>query len=411
MKAEIIAVGSELLRLGREETNGDWLLARLEELGIEVAQRSRVEDDRLRIASMVGGALQRSQIVAVTGGLGPTDDDRTRAALATALDRPLERDPDRLAALERRMRAHGLKMTAGQARQADRPRGALWIDNPLGSAGGLLLVREEQFLFALPGVPAEMRAMFRASVLPRLAARRPSGLVRRSIKVVGRGESSVDEEIRDLYDAPGIDVTILGGVEGVELLLRADGADRVEAQCRLDGLERILLERLGSDVLGGGEETLAAVVGRLLTRQRKTVATAESCTAGLLAAELTAIAGSSAWYRGGAVAYSDDLKVSLVGVRRETIAAHGAVSEAVARELAREASERFCADVGIGITGIAGPAGGTLAKPVGRVHLSVHDGGASLHWRRDFVGDRESVRRRAVVTALDQLRRRLTEGS
>ena len=171
MKAEIIAVGSELLRLGCEESNGDWLLARLEEVGIDVAQRSRVGDESVRIASIVSSALQRSQVVAVTGGLGPTDDDRTREGLATALDEPLECDPDRLGALERRLRAHGVKMSAGQARQAERPRGALWIDNPLGSACGLLLLREERLLFALPGVPAEMKAMFRASVLPRLAER------------------------------------------------------------------------------------------------------------------------------------------------------------------------------------------------------------------------------------------------
>jgi nicotinamide-nucleotide amidase len=411
VKAEIIAVGSELLRLGREETNGDWLVARLEEVGIEVAQRSRVEDDRPRLVSIVAGALERSQIVAVTGGLGPTDDDRTREALATALGQPLERDPDRLLALERRLRAYGVKMSEGQARQADRPRGALWIDNPLGSACGLLVLRGERLLFALPGVPAEMKAMFRASVLPRLAGRGRSGLARRSIRVVGRGESSVDEEIRDLYDAPGIDVTILGGEGGVELQLRAVGTDRADAERLLDRLERIVLERLGVDVLGTGEETLAAVVGRLLARQRKTLATAESCTAGLLGAEITAVAGSSEWYRGGAIVYSDDLKVSLVGVRPETIAAHGAVSEAVARELARGASERFRADVGIGITGIAGPDGGTPAKPVGRVHLAVCDGGESLHWRRDFVGNREAVRRRAVATALDRLRRRLTEVS
>ena len=409
MKAEIIAVGSELLRLGCEESNGDWLLARLEEVGIDVAQRSRVGDDSARIASTVSGALQRSQVVAVTGGLGPTDDDRTREGLAAALDEPLECDPDRLGALERRLRAHGVKMSAGQARQAERPRGALWIDNPLGSACGLLLLREERLLFALPGVPAEMKAMFRASVFPRLAERSRSGLARRSIKIVGRGESSVDDEIRDLCDAPGIEVTILGGAEGLELQLRARGADRADAERRLERLDLAVRDRLGGDVLGSVEATLGAVVGRLLVGLGKTVATAESCTAGLLGAEITAVAGSSAWYRGGAVVYSDDLKTSLAGVREETIAAHGAVSEAVARELARGASECFGSDVGIGITGIAGPDGGTPAKPVGRVHLAVYDDGQSLHWRRDFVGDREAVRRRAVATALDRLRRRLTE--
>jgi nicotinamide-nucleotide amidase len=221
----------------------------------------------------------------------------------------------------------------------------------------------------------------------------------------------VDDEIRDLYDAPGIAVTIVGAAGELELQLRAGGADRAEAERRLERLERLVIERLGDDVLGSGEDTLAAVVGRLLTRQGKTVATAESCTAGLLGAEITAVAGSSAWYRGGAVVYSDDLKASLVGVRLETIAAHGAVSEPVARELARGASERLGSNVGIGITGIAGPEGGTPAKPVGRVHLAVHDDGQSFHWRRDFVGDREAVRRCAVRTALDRLRRRLTEAS
>lgn len=404
MNGAIIAVGSELLRFGFDDGNGDWLHAQLEGLGIEVGLRSRVADDVSRITPLVQSAFQTHEVVALTGGLGPTEDDRTREALAAAFALPLERDPDRLRGLEERLAARGLALSPAQARQADCPRGWHSLDNALGTAPGLLLTRADRLLFALPGVPAEMKAMFRAPRLAALLERGRAGLARRSLRIAGLPESAVDERLRDLYTGPGIDVTLLGGAEGIEVHLRARASRRDDAELRLDVLEHSVRERLGTRVVGRGDETLAVVVGQLLARAGKSLATAESCTAGMLGAAITAVSGSSAWYRGGFVTYSNELKCSLGGVRAETLEAHGAVSEAVARELARTARNRCDADFGLGITGIAGPGGGTPSKPVGRVHLALQDGPESLHWQHDFGGDRDTVRRRAVATALDRLR-------
>lgn len=407
MNGAIIAVGSELLRFGYDDGDGDWLHGQLEGLGIEVGLRARVADDVCRIAALVQSAFETHEVVALTGGLGPTEDDRTREALAAAFALPLERDPVRLQCLGERLAARGLPLSPAQARQADSPRGWQALDNALGTAPGLLFTRGDRLLVALPGVPSEMKAMFRDSALAVLVERGRAGLARRALRIAGLPESAVDERLRDLYTEPGIDVTLLGGCEGVELHLRARAARREDAELRLDALEQSVRERLGARVIGLGDETLAAVVGRLLARGRKSLATAESCTAGLLGATVTAVRGSSSWYRGGLILYSNDVKCSLGGVRAETLEAHGAVSEPVARELARAARNRCGADFGLSITGIAGPDGGTPSKPVGRVHLGLQDGQESLHWQLDFPGDRESVRRRAVAAALDRLRCRL----
>lgn len=407
MKAAIVAVGSELLRFGRTDGNGDWLQARLAEIGIETALRSRVEDDAARIAALVRSALDGHEIVLVSGGLGPTEDDRTREGLARAIAVPLERDPAALRTIGERLRARGLPLTAAQSRQADRPCGADWIDNPLGSAPGLFLRLAGGWLVALPGVPGEMVAMFRTGVLPALLERSRPAIARRSFAIAGLPESVVDERVRELYGVPGVDVTLLGGPEGVGLDLRCCAASGEAAERRLEELERWVRERFGLALVGDGEETLAVAVGRLLAAAGKTLATAESCTAGLLASTIAAVAGCSAWYRGGLIPYADDLKCGLAGVRAETLADHGAVSEAVARELAFGARERCGADIGIGVSGIAGPGGGSPAKPVGRIHVALQYGDETHHDRHDFGGDRETVRRRAVAAALDRLRRRL----
>jgi nicotinamide-nucleotide amidase len=406
---ELIAVGSELLRHGKPDTNSEWLIERLLRAGIEVTVRSTIGDDAGRLASVLGDALARADVVLLTGGLGPTEDDRTRQAVARALGAPLERDALRVAQLEKLYERHARGFGEIEARQADRPAGAAWIDNPLGSAPGLLVERERGLLAALPGVPAEMRAMFVADVLPRLRRRAPEGLGRRSLKIVGRTESSIERQLGDLYAWPGVDVTVLSGADGLELHVLARGRDRVAVDARLRQFEREARRRLGSDLFGVDDDRLGPVVGALLLERRRSIATAESCTAGLLGASLTAVPGSSAWYRGGLIVYDDELKQSLAGVSAESLARDGAVSECVARELAAGARDRCGADIGVGITGVAGPGGGSPDKPVGLVHLSIHDGAESLHWELRSIGDRDMIRRRAVLTALDRLRRRLLE--
>ncbi len=407
MNAVVIAVGSELLGPGRRDTNGEWLIGRLFELGIETSWRAATGDDAPRIARLIRSAMDDAGVVLLTGGLGPTEDDRTREALAVALETQLTRDPamtDRIAAL---FTAHGRVAGPRQARQADRPSVMAWIDNPLGSAPGLLLERDAGLLAALPGVPAEMKAMFDASVAPKLAGRAHGALAKTTLRIAGRPESYVDELVRDLYESPGTETTILASSGSVELVLTARGKDAAEARARCGALAGAMRARLGIDVYGADDESLAVVVSRLLVARAATVALAESCTGGLLGAALTDVPGSSAWFRGGLVCYANDLKTTLAGVPEELLRAHGAVSEPVARALAAGARRVCSADFGLGVTGVAGPDGGTADKPVGTVYVALADAGEGRAVKLDWPGDRSLIRRRAVTVALDLLRRRL----
>ena len=407
MSAVIVAVGSELLRAGRRDTNAEWLAAELLGLGVVTTWRAAVEDDARRIAAIDRLARAGSEVVLLTGGLGPTEDDRTRDGLALALDRPLSRDPDMVAAIERLFAARGRPFRPVQARQAERPAGTSWIPNPVGTAPGILDEADGCLLAALPGVPAEMRAMFEATVRPRLRSRGTGAIAQRTLRIAGRPEASVEEAVRDLYATPLTDTTILAGSGLVDLVLTATGRDRSEAVARLEALEGAMRVRLTADVFGVDGDTLASAVGRLLAARGATVAVAESCTGGGLGEAITEVPGASAWFRGGLVCYANDLKSSLADVPEETLGAFGAVSEETARALAAGARRRCGATFGLGITGIAGPTGGTPGKPVGTVHVALADDGPGRAVR--FVGppDRALVRRIAIVVALDTLRRRL----
>jgi nicotinamide-nucleotide amidase len=353
-------------------------------------------------------AAASADLVVLTGGLGPTEDDRTREALAQALGVPLERDRERVARLRRFFEGRGKAFQPEQEKQADRPSGAKWIDNPVGIAPGIQFRGESALVIALPGVPAEMKRMFDDSVAPLVRLSGTGHLARRVLKIGGRFESSVDAQVRDLYDTSGVEVTILTGREGIELHLLADGDDTGEAQVRVDMLDRELSARLGADLYGRDDESLAEVTGHMLAGCGATVATAESCTAGLLSAMVTDVPGSSSWFRGGLVVYSDDLKVSLAGVEAGILKRHGAVSEEVAKGLAQGVRRRCGADFGIGITGVAGPGGGTEEKPVGLVHVAIAEGDhRTEHWKIQQIGGRELIRRRTVVFTLDRLRRAL----
>jgi nicotinamide-nucleotide amidase len=407
LKAEIIAVGSELLRPGRRDTNGDWLTERLQRHGLEVTGRALVGDDVARLETAIRRAAAAADLVLLTGGLGPTEDDRTRDAVAAAVGAPLVRDPAMVEHIRGLFESRGLPFRSHQAKQAEKPEAARWIDNALGSAPGMLCTIDDALVVALPGVPAEMQPMFETVVVPWIRTRAPSALVRRSLKLAGRMESTVDRAIRDLYDTPELELTILAGGEGIEIQLLARGATDEEARRTAAAVEREIRDRFPEDLYGVDDETLAEVVGRELRRAGRTLSVAESCTAGLLGGAVTAVPGSSGWFRGGLLVYHDDLKRTLAGVPAETLASHGAVSEPVARALAEGVRERCGADMGLGITGIAGPGGGSAEKPVGTVHVALADGSLTEHWGVRLVGDRALIRRRAVVFALDRVRRRL----
>ncbi|HXV77551.1 MAG TPA: CinA family nicotinamide mononucleotide deamidase-related protein, partial [Candidatus Polarisedimenticolaceae bacterium] len=334
-------------------------------------------------------------------------DDRTREAIARAIGVPLERDEDQVGRLRRLFDSRKRPFSAEQCKQADKPAGADWIENELGSAPGIRCPVGRATVVALPGVPAEMQRMFDQSVVPWLADRVSGRPARRTLKVGGRLESSVDRQLRDLYGVDGVDVTILAGSEGIELQLaaRADSAD--EARRAIERLERRIRDRLGDDLYGVDDETPAEIVGRMLRERGLTVATAESCTAGLLAAAITEVPGSSAWFRGGIVVYHDDTKERFLSIPRAMIDRHGAVSEEVGRALAAGVRREFAADVGLGVTGIAGPGGGSPDKPVGLVQVALADADGIDSHETHQVGDRRLIRRRTVLYVLDLLRRRL----
>ncbi len=408
MRVAIVAVGSELLGGERRDTNGDWIVERIERAGESVDFRAIAADDVGLLRAVIESAARAHDLLILTGGLGPTEDDRTREALASALGRRLVHDPAVEAGIERALRSHGLRFRATHARQAMRPEGTRVIENPVGSAPGIGARLGSCEILALPGVPAELRAMFDPAIGSLLAGGR-GRVARRTLKVAGRTESSVDEALADLYRRPGVAVTILASSGIVELRLRAEGKDDGDAAAILADLEAEMASRLGDDLFGRDDETLPSVLGRLLRDAARTVGVAESCTGGAIGAALTSVPGSSAWFRGGLVVYADDVKTALAGVAADTIVREGAVSATVARRLADGARERLGTDYGIGVTGIAGPGGGSPEKPVGLVFVGVAARAQTRVRETRLPGDRDLVRARAVHVALDLLRRIVIE--
>ncbi|HUL73770.1 MAG TPA: competence/damage-inducible protein A [Vicinamibacterales bacterium] len=410
--AEIIAVGSELLTPDRTDTNSLWLTGRLNEIGIDVRAKAVVRDDRGDLAALFGQALARADVVVTTGGLGPTDDDLTREVVAGALGLTLVEDPAIVASLRDRFARRGWPMPEINRRQAQVPQGAIVLPNPNGSAPGLWMDAGAKVVVLLPGPPRELQPMFDAEVNPRLVVRTSGRRVRRrAIKITGRSESQVDEVAQPIYGplaaaVPPMTTTILATPGQIELHLSATGSDVAEVDSALDAAVEKLRQALGSVVFSVDGRGLEAVVGDLLRERGWRVAAAESCTGGLLLGRLTDVPGSSDWVIGGVVAYSNDVKVRDLGVPPALIAEHGAVSEPVARAMADGVRERLGADVGVAITGIAGPSGGSEAKPVGTVVIALA-GSAPVVKTFRFPGDRRTVRAHATAAALDLIRRAL----
>jgi len=407
-RAALIAVGSELLRFDRTDTNTTWIAARLDRLGVETVARMALPDEPEAIVAMLRATIEIADLVILTGGLGPTDDDRTRSGLALGLDRPLVLDAAKEQELRRRFAAVEMPWTERQARQAQRPEGASWIANGAGSADGLLLEHQGTTIVALPGVPSEMQPMLAAHVEAWVEVPSRRVVIRSLLRVFGHGETAVEEKVSDLYDEPGLAVTVLSSPGEVEIALRSTADDRATALQRLAATRAAMVARLGPDVYVDDRRSLAGIVGDLLLARSETFAVAESCTAGLLAAQATTVAGSSAWFLGGWIVYADELKRQFAGIDAVTLERHGAVSEPVARRLAEAVREACGADWGIGVTGIAGPSGGSADKPVGLVHVALASRSDTQHWRTVRPGDREGVRRGSVAFALERLRRALT---
>lgn len=410
-RAAIIAVGTELLTPFRTDTNSLALTARLDELGIQVVHKAVAGDSIDGIVAAIRDAAARADLVIISGGLGPTADDLTREAVAAFLGVTMREDPALVAAIAARFAKRGMTMAAINRRQAMVPEGGEPLDNPNGSAPGLLVERDDITIAALPGPPRELLPMFETLLTPRLRARSAgTPLYRRVLKISGRGESAVDEIAAPIYlpyakGEPPIETTILASPGLVELHLNCRAADAAAAEAVLADAAGALEAALGPACFTTRGDSLEEVVGGLLAERGLWIALAESCTAGLVAARLTDVAGSSAYVRGGIVAYDNAVKMSLLGVDPAAIAEHGAVSEPVARAMADGARARLGADIGVAVTGIAGPSGGSEAKPVGTVAIAATGLGRERVRTFRFTGDRALVRTQSVHAALDAVRR------
>jgi nicotinamide-nucleotide amidase len=410
--AEILAVGSELLTPYRIDTNSLFLTGRLNDVGIVLRGKCVVGDDRRDLEARLREALERVDLVITTGGLGPTDDDLTREVVADLLGRSIRRDQAILDSIEARFARRGLTMPAINRRQAGVPDGALVLPNPHGTAPGLWLESNTRLIVLLPGPPREMQPMFVDHVVPRLLARcEGRRLQRRVLKITGRSESQVEELAHPIYSTLDtskvrVQTTILAAPGQIELHLAAAGADEGGVAAVLeDGVAR-LATAIGEPVFSADGRSLEQVVGDALQARGWKIAVAESCTGGLLTGRLTDIAGSSQWVLGGVIAYDNAVKTNQLGIDPALIAAHGAVSEAVARMMAEQVRSRLHADVGVAVTGVAGPGGGTVDKPVGTVWVAVATA-ETVARVFQFPGDRELVRRFSTSAALDMVRRAL----
>lgn len=417
-RAAILAVGSELLTPQRMDTNSLHITEQLNRLGIDVVLKLIVGDDRDELTEAFRAARRRADLIVLSGGLGPTDDDVTREAVAAALGRPLNEDPAITEQIRARFIARGFTtpMPEINRRQAMVPDGATVLPNSRGSAPGLWLEDGDAVVMLLPGPPREMMPMLAAVVEGPLRTRTNADvLVRRVIKITGRVESQTDEALQPLYRqweraTPPIAATILAALGQVEVHLSTRTAP-VEAVRILDVAVAQAVSVLGDDAYSVDGRPLENVVGDLLAEQQLRIALAESCTGGLITSRLTDVPGSSKYVRHSVIAYSNDAKTGLLGVSADLIAEHGAVSEQVALAMADGIRAQAGVEVGVGVTGIAGPDGGTPQKPVGTVAIAAVTAAATRSRVFRFPGEREQVKFQASQAALDMVRRMLSGGS
>ena len=414
-RAAILAVGSELLTPSRIDTNSLFITEQLNLLGIEVAFKSVIGDDRDELATAVRLALERVDLLVCSGGLGPTDDDVTREVVAGVLKRDLVEDAEITARIRKRFESRGMQMPEINRRQAMVPAGALVLENVNGTAPGLWIEDGARGIALLPGPPRELKPMVARLIEGPLQARASGqALVRRVIRITGRTESHTEEAIRPLYaDWAGrpipIAATILAALGQIELHLSARAASREDVAAALEAATRDVTDVLGLDAYSTDGRALEAVLGDLLVARALRIAVAESCTGGLVTSRLTDVAGSSRYVDQSIVAYANAAKVSLLGVPMALIDEHGAVSESVAVAMAAGIKSRAQVDIGVGVTGIAGPGGGSEAKPVGTVAVAAMTPTSTRSRVFRFVGEREQVKFQASQAALDMVRRMLLQ--
>jgi nicotinamide-nucleotide amidase len=412
VEAEIVATGDELMSGAVVDSNSATISRRLRDHGVLVRRKTMVGDGEQDIETALREASARVPIVIVTGGLGPTEDDRTAACAARLAGVTVERNAEALAHVKEMFRRFGREMPPNNEKQADLPKGSEILANPVGTAVGFAMnLPGGARAFFTPGVPREMEKMLEEQILPRVDAIRTAkgattALATRVVKSYGLGESKVEMELSGVKWAEEITVGYRAKFPEIHLRLYAEGAaDRLAPA--LQRAEASIRERLGVRVFGVDDDTMASVVGALLKKKGWTISVAESCTGGLLGSLITEIAGSSEWFDRGFVTYSNAAKTALLGVKAATIAEHGAVSEPVVREMAAGAREKSGSPIALAITGVAGPGGGTPEKPVGTVWIACATPDTVDARKLQFPGDRERVRLAAAYAAMDLARRHL----
>jgi nicotinamide-nucleotide amidase len=410
MGTEILTVGTELLLGQIVDTNASWISQRLAEAGIDVFYKTTVGDNWGRIEAAFRQAMDRADIVIVTGGLGPTEDDLTRDVLAAVLGWPLQLDAEVLRHIEERFAKRKIPMAENNRKQALVPAGAEVLANPRGTAPGLFAKVNGRLIACMPGVPSEMKPMLAEQVIPRV--RETFGIkgriVSRVLKTCGISESRVDQLIGDYFrEMRDPTIGVLAHAGEIHIRLTCKGDDPAAITQKLDDLEAKIRARLGHRIFGRDEERIESVVGRLLRERQASLAAAESCTGGLLASRITDIPGSSDYFERGVVTYSQAAKVELLGVAAEIIRASGVVSLEVARAMAEGIRQRSRTTFGLATTGIAGPAGGTPEKPVGLVCVGLAWEAGSVAREFRILGERELIKYRGAQMALEMLRRHL----
>ncbi|MGH9580653.1 MAG: competence/damage-inducible protein A [Terriglobales bacterium] len=413
MQAEIIAIGSELLTPYRQDTNSLFVTEQLNKLGVDVVFKTVVGDSLEHIESATRTALARAEIVVLMGGLGPTEDDRTREAVAAALGRQLKRDSAIVGDLYARFASRRIKMPENNLRQADVIAGAVALPNPHGTAPGQWVEctweGEEKLLVLLPGPPGELQPMLLDHGVPRFKAKVPAvHFFTRVLKIALVAESQLDARVAPIYTRHrGVRTTILAAAGECQLHLRARAESLAAAQALVGALTEELEDELEDLVYSREGETLEQIVGYFLQMRSATIAVAESCTGGLLGERLTSVSGSSRYFLGGAIVYTNDLKTSMTEVPPLLLVEHGAVSKPVAAAMAEGVRRRASSTLGLAVTGIAGPTGGSEEKPVGLVYHALADGRKTEVVERKFPGSRDRIRWSASQQALDMVRRKL----
>ena len=411
LSAEIIAIGSELLMPNFVDTNSMYLTRQLNEIGISVAMKCIVGDDESYLERALKGCLERTPIIIAIGGLGPTEDDITKKVVARVLQRQLVLDDASLKTIENRFKARGVEMPKNNARQALILTGSEVLENKNGTAPGLWIGTDRNHVVLLPGPPSELMPMFEGACLPRL--RKLAGamaLARRIFRTTGLPESALDARIAPIYQKfRNISTTVLSKPGQVDVRLTAPAKTAEEAERAVQELAGEIEQELREYIFTNTEQSLEEVVGASLVSKQATIAVAESCTGGMLAERLTSVEGSSRYFMSGIVTYSNESKISLADIPPLLLEMQGAVSEEVARGLAEGVRERIGTTIGVGITGIAGPSGGSPEKPVGTVHIAVAAPGATKHQALLFPGSRDRIRWQASQAALNMTRRVLLE--